>query len=67
MRGQLPHVPLLSDVVELLGKQLGRLRVEGTFGEPEVTVEPLSPLSGPLISIFRRLTRRPLTAPADHP
>lgn len=66
-RGQLPHVPLLSDVVELLGKQLVRLRVEGTFGEPEVTVEPLSPLSGPLISIFRRLTRRPLTAPADHP
>jgi len=56
-RGQLPHVPLFSDLVELLGKQLVRLEVGGTFSEPEVTVEPLSPLSGPLIGTVRQLLK----------
>jgi len=66
-RGYLPHVPLLSDAVELLGKQLVRLRVAGTFTEPAVTVEPLSPLSGPLFDMFRMLTRQRLTEPAEQP
>ena len=56
-RGQFPHIPVLSDAVELVGKQLVRLRVAGTFSEPEVTVEPLSPLSAPLIGAVRQLLK----------
>jgi len=56
-RGELPHVPLVSDLAELLGKQLARLEVGGTFDEPEVVIEPLTPLSAPLIDLFRMLTK----------
>ena len=56
-RGQFPHIPVLSDAVELVGKQLVRLQVAGSFGEPEVTVEPLSPLSAPLIGALRQLLK----------
>jgi len=65
-RGYLPHVPVLSDVVELLGKQLVRLRVEGTFSDPEVTVEPLSPLSRPFFDVARMLTPQQST-PEEQP
>jgi hypothetical protein len=54
-RGELPHIPVVSDFVELVGKQLMRLEVEGTFSEPVVITEPLSPLSAPLIGALRSL------------
>lgn len=56
-KGRFPHIPGISDAVELVGKQLVRLRVGGTFSEPEVAVEPLSPLSAPLIGALRRLLK----------
>jgi hypothetical protein len=56
-RGQFPHIPLLSDAVELVGKQLMRLEVGGTFTEPVVITEPLSPVSAPLIGLWRSLVK----------
>jgi 4-amino-4-deoxy-L-arabinose transferase-like glycosyltransferase len=56
-RGELPHIPLLSDFVELMGKQLMRLEVEGTFSQPVVIAEPLSPLSAPVIGTVRTLVK----------
>jgi hypothetical protein len=56
-RGELPYIPGVSDFVELVGKQLMRLEVGGTFTEPVVIMEPLSPLSTPIIDLLRRLSK----------
>jgi hypothetical protein len=54
-RGQLPRIPGVSDFVELVGKQLMRLEVEGTFSEPVIITEPLSSLSAPIVGVLRSL------------